>query len=150
MNRYVFVLNNPLRYVDPDGLEETDAWGRLTKDEQDLVSQKFILTGNRTAQQIFNDLVTVKGDAEQTSVNIASVQNFLVAVGAAKNSEVWQQIAFIEKVTALPPGAPPDVVQSSAIEVTVKEKGRFLNALGDAGFSIRVRLVPGLRYCDSH
>src|SRR5205814_7043328 len=34
MNRYVFVLNNPLRYVDPDGLKEKDPWDQLNDEER--------------------------------------------------------------------------------------------------------------------
>lgn len=47
----------------------------------------------------------------------------------------------------------PDVVQSSAIQVTVKEKGAFLDALGKAGFSInsvRDKLVAFYQGDENH
>ena len=32
-NRYTYVLNNPLRYIDPDGLSAEDPWSSLTDQE---------------------------------------------------------------------------------------------------------------------
>lgn len=43
MNRFVFVLNNPLRYIDPDGLKEKTAWEQLTEDEQKIIAQKLTI-----------------------------------------------------------------------------------------------------------
>ena len=40
MNKYVYVLNNPLQYVDPDGLVDIPAWNKLKKSlRKDLVKR---------------------------------------------------------------------------------------------------------------
>src|SRR5262249_57191353 len=39
-NRYVYVWNNPLRYVDPDGLDAQDPWGSLTDEERRKLASK--------------------------------------------------------------------------------------------------------------
>jgi RHS repeat-associated protein len=40
LNKYVYVLNNPLRYIDPDGLAEIPPWGSLNNDlQQDLLKR---------------------------------------------------------------------------------------------------------------
>jgi RHS repeat-associated protein len=42
MNRFVFCLNNPLRYVDPDGLKEKTPWQMLTRDERAEITPKLV------------------------------------------------------------------------------------------------------------
>ncbi len=41
-NHFVFVLNNPLRYVDPDGLQERSAWEQLTEDGRNILAVKLV------------------------------------------------------------------------------------------------------------
>ncbi len=137
MNRYTYVLNNPLRYVDPNGLQEKDAWDQLTDAERKAIASKLQLKKGETARGAFNNLVTVSGDNTATAANVQSVQNFIAQAGGLKNSETWQQISAITKVT--PQGqAPLDINkgmldstgrQSSDLEITVADKGKFLTAL---------------------
>lgn len=107
MNRYVFVINNPLRYIDPYGLEPSDPWGLLTEEEQNIVSPKLSRQklGNRleTDQEAFNRLVTVldkdgKVNNQVTADNLLTVLNFIEDAGGYDNSPVWQQISSIESV----------------------------------------------------
>ena len=60
MNRYAYVLNSPLRYIDPDGLEENDAWSQLSDEERKALQNKLELKKGETVQQAFNRLVTVE------------------------------------------------------------------------------------------
>src|SRR5437762_5866190 len=39
-NRYTYVLNNPLKYVDPDGLDAKNPWEDLTDKERELLAAK--------------------------------------------------------------------------------------------------------------
>jgi hypothetical protein len=134
MNRYAYVLNNPLKYIDPDGLEAKDAWDQLTNAQQKALEGKLELKKGETTRQAFDRLVTVGDDSTATAANIESVQNFVAQAGGLTNSETWQQITAITKVT---PGAsdlsePVDNSsrrESSNIEIKVADKNKFFDAL---------------------
>jgi len=135
-NRYTFVLNNPLRYVDPDGLKEKNPWDQLTDEERKALAAKLTTVKDankitkkelKAAGQKFNDLVTVKGNAQATADNIATAQNFVQNFsqgGPASQNAVYQQIDQIKRI------------ERSAIEVTVRDKDQFLAALSNAGYAV--------------
>ena len=115
MNRYVFVLNNPLRYVDPDGLKETDPWNQLSEEEQNIIAKKLVIGKGQTAQQVFNKLAVNSGNATEA---VAAIKNLIDIVGGHSKSAVWQQITSINQITG---------GEHSLIHVTVGDK--FLDAL---------------------
>ena len=136
MNRYVFVLNNPLRYVDPDGLKEKNPWDQLEDWQRRALAPKLtqVKDGNKlsnkelkAAGQRFNDLVTVKGNAQATADNIATAQNFVqnfVQGTPPQQNAVYQQIDQIQ------------AIGRSTVEVTVKNKDQFLAALSKEGYAV--------------
>jgi RHS repeat-associated protein len=146
MNRFVFVLNNPLKYVDPDGLKEKSPWEQLSDEERRLLAPKLITVKDASkltakdlasAGKAFNSLVTVEGDAQATATNIAAVQDFVTAAGGYKNSKVWQDITKIVQVAFQgPPPAGDYPVQSSEIHVIVADKKNFLADLQHEGYAV--------------
>ena len=135
-NRYTFVLNNPLRYVDPDGLKEKNPWDQLTDEERKALAPKLTTVKDadkitkkelKAAGQKFDNLVTVKGDAQATADRIATAQNFVANFsqgGPANQNAVYQQINSIE------------AIGRSTVEVTVQNKDQFLTALSNAGYAV--------------
>ena len=87
MNRYVYVINNPLRYLDPDGLDKVDGsdpWSRLTTKEQLALAPKLTTVQEgyvpnkeqlASARAVFNQKVTAYNedrsavDLKQTATN---------------------------------------------------------------------------------
>jgi RHS repeat-associated protein len=136
MNRYTFVLNNPLRYVDPDGLKQKAPWDQLNEEEKRALAPKLIKVKDpnkittkelKTAGQKFNNLVTVKGNAQATADRIATAKNFVQNFskgGPASQNAVYQQIDQIKRIGV------------SAVEVTVRDKDQFLTALANAGYAV--------------
>ncbi len=106
-NRFLYVINNPLRYVDPSGMQEKDAWSQLNGDEQQAIRGKLIhgtVTENgqkrrETDQEAFNRLAqrSTNGSAEQVTQFVTGIQNFIDNAGGHENSTVWQAINHIEK-----------------------------------------------------
>jgi RHS repeat-associated protein len=125
-NRYTYVLNNPLKYVDPDGLDAKNPWADLTDKERELLASKLTtVTGEdqmKAAQEAFNKLVTAgtKND-QQIANNVASVQNFVGSLGG--DSKVWNQVQSIDKETVTGDGL------QSSINFTVKDRDAFIGAL---------------------
>ncbi len=52
-NKYVYVLNNPLRNVDPDGLAEIPVWEKLSKELQEDLAKR--LGGTKNAKDVWNN-----------------------------------------------------------------------------------------------
>jgi RHS repeat-associated protein len=102
-NRFVYVLNNPLRYIDPEGLQVKSPWDQLTAEERRILTSKLVsVKGKITAKDLsaagkkFNDLF--KGlSKEQISVGVTGFKNFIDNMGGHSNSKVWQGISSIEK-----------------------------------------------------
>lgn len=136
-NRYTYVLNNPPRYVDPDGLNAKDAWSQLTEEEQKIISTKLerkeipaggLQTRLEQPQEAFNRLFT-GATAEETTALVFGVKNFIDAAGGHSNSEVWQQIGVID-------GARVTANDSAAITFRVDDSKKFLAALRRSGFEV--------------
>lgn len=110
MNRYVYVNNNPLRYIDPDGLEANDPWSQLTPEEQMMLVAKLITVQEgkpisseqlKEAGKVFNRLVTAYTpdflvDSKQTAANVASMKAFVAELGS--NKEAWAEVSKIEEL----------------------------------------------------
>jgi hypothetical protein len=129
-NRFVYVLNNPLRYVDPDGMQEKDAWSQLTEEEQKIIEAKLKLEKGQTAQKVFNNRFTGK-NAQETAALVTSVKNLIDNAGGHSNSEVWQQIQSIDGgwVDQKNP-------EAAALQISVKNSQDFLTALGKNGYDV--------------
>ncbi len=134
MNRYVYVINNPLRYIDPNGLDAEDPWSSLTKEEQLLLASKLTTVKDGyvpTKEQLaaagaaFNEkvkAVTKNGlDVKQTMINVASVKAFVAQLGS--NKQAWAQVDKIDQVQAQGAG------EVAVITFTVKNHDAFMGAL---------------------
>ena len=132
MNRYTFVLNNPLRYVDPNGLKEKTAWEQLTDEDRKVLASKLVTVNDpnkltkaelKSAGDTFNKLIGT-GSAKEISERVLTAQNFIDTVGGRENSAVWQQLDSIQGIGNI------------SVTVDVKNKGEFLGALQSSGFVV--------------
>jgi RHS repeat-associated protein len=134
-NRYTYVLNNPLKYIDPDGLDAQNPWNDLSDEERKRLASKFTTVkdaSNPTAEestaagQAFNNTVQVVNkdgsiNEELTNSNVASVQNFVTSLSG--DSNVWNQITSIDKVGSRGNG------RQSDINFSVRDREDFFDAL---------------------
>jgi hypothetical protein len=132
-NRYTYVLNNPLKYVDPNGLDAHNPWADLTDEEKKLLASKLTtVTGKdqmKAAQTAFNNMVTVTNkdgslNENLTDTKTASVKNFVDSLGG--DSKVWNQVQSVDLVTARGDGKQADV------NFTVKDHDAFIGALKES------------------
>ncbi len=141
MNRYTFVLNNPLRYVDPDGLKDKDPWDQLEDYERRALASKLTQVKDadnitkkelKAAGEKFNNLTKVYNsdgtiNTQATADNVATAQNFVqnfIQGSPPNQNPVYQQINTIE------------AIGRSTVEVTVKDKDQFLGALANQGYAV--------------
>jgi len=162
MNRYVYVVNNPLRYIDPNGLDgedQSDPWSRLTKKEQLMLAPKLTTVQEgyvpndkqlAVAGQVFNDKVTAKNadgsvDFNQTTTNVASLKAFVAELGS--NKQAWAQVDKIGEVRAQGDGKVADITftakNNDAFISALKNDPRFRYRESDAGHidSFRLRTI---------
>src|SRR5262245_23983313 len=92
-NRYAYVSNSPLRYVDPDGREQAV----IVNDRTYMGGVDSMSAGNEQARdQVFNVLVTAVG------IGTAGASGF--AAGGARQAAKEVVIEVFENVTGLPVG----------------------------------------------
>ena len=134
-NRYTYVLNNPLKYIDPDGLDAQNPWNDLSDEERKRLASKFTTVKDASnptteeltaAGQAFNNKVQVTNkdgsvNEELTNSNVASVQNFVTSLSG--DSNVWNQITSIDKVSTTGNG------RQSDINFSVRNREEFFDAL---------------------
>jgi RHS repeat-associated protein len=133
LNRYTYALNNPLKYVDPTGLDAQNPWGGLDEETRRRLAAKLTSVADPikvTAKELsaagtaFNKLVQVtkdgKLDVEATNTKIGTVQNFVDSLG--HDSQIWDQVKSITGVNLQGNGRQGDV------EFTVSNRNAFENA----------------------
>jgi len=129
MNRYTFVLNNPLRYVDPDGMDGVAAWDQLSDEYRRALASKLIKVQNsnkitstelKHAGEVFNKRYG-QGSAQEVSDRVNTIMNFVDKIGGLNGSGAWNQIASIGPIGR------------NTVDITVKDRGEFLDALEAQG-----------------
>lgn len=139
-NRYTFVLNNPLRYIDPDGMKPRNPWDQLTAEEKKIITPKLTISKGQTARQVFNNLATVKDakgrvDRQATQDKITTIKNFIDSAGGHGNSEVWQQVKTINSIDLGRNASDPSKTEGR-VTVTVVNKDKFLEVAGRNGYDV--------------
>lgn len=137
-NKYVFVLNNPLRYIDPDGLAEVPTWDKLDKKLQEDLAIKL----GKDAQKIWN------GWSNDQRQNLLNARAVLIETG------LWNRVCAV---------AYGQIKQDSryGVEFTADNKGYALaftvegqnsvdqyKALEKAGFTPMINLNHPEHYDD--
>ena len=138
LNRYTFVLNNPLRYVDPDGLKERTPWELLTPEERKIITPKIVVQKGQTVAEAFNVMATVKDangrvDQQGTADKVTTIQNFIDSAGGHSNSAVWQQIKTVDSINLQPNESDPGKIEGR-VTVGVAKYGEFLDVLARSGY----------------
>jgi RHS repeat-associated protein len=153
-NRFIYVVNNPLKYVDPTGMEGTP-WDMLTEKEQELIASKLKLDPKlkgkeriEAAKTAFNKMVEYAVDhAVRNPPNdggtigdnllnagikntgpsevVAAYKSLIYNMGGHNNSDVWKAIDYIG-------GAWIGKSNGVGIAVYAKE-GNFLDVLRKSG-----------------
>jgi uncharacterized protein RhaS with RHS repeats len=141
LNRYVYVLNNPLRLIDPLGLDPEDPWSQLTARQQSAlisklsyhsVDDKKAKGGRRieTSQEAFNRLVGAGGASKEVIADrVATIQNFIAAAGGYQRSDQWLAIETITKVG----------INTVEVGGSKQNSDFFLNALEAERYQIKGR-----------
>jgi RHS repeat-associated protein len=148
-NRFVYVVNNPLKFVDPTGLSGTP-WDLLTKKEQKLIATRLDIDQNlrgrarrSAAKAAFNkmaqDAVDYSADHLATNdaerLNIRSLGGVAFAYGIKSlihnsggdvNSAVWQQISGLQ-------GGWIGGHLDANFSLRIGDETKFLNALSASG-----------------
>ncbi|HWC78142.1 MAG TPA: hypothetical protein VG778_11800 [Blastocatellia bacterium] len=129
--------------VYPYILEDRTPWAKLTEWEKALLVPKLIQSVEQSergdyepAAARFDELVSVEGDEGKTLTNLVTVQNFIAAMGGHSGGDAWDEIVSFEAVNALGAGQPPEEVQSSSLEICVRDRRAFLKALSREGFVV--------------
>jgi RHS repeat-associated protein len=78
-NKYVYVLNNPFRYTDPNGLAEVPIWDKLSKELQNDLAKRL----GKDAQKTWDNM---SSDQRQRILNARA---FLIA------SNLWDSVSSI-------------------------------------------------------
>jgi RHS repeat-associated protein len=96
-NRFILVVNNPLKYVDPTGMRGESAWDRLTKKERRLIGSILIRERHgrhtETAKEAFNRLLGKKlSGADQVDNVVAAMRTMLDVTGARSDGPIWQRL----------------------------------------------------------
>jgi hypothetical protein len=124
-NRYSFVLNNPLRYVDPDGMM-AEPWDQLTSEQQEKIASKLNIQQGQTAQQAFNGLFNDRSQ-EETAAIITGLQLALDEIPS--DSKLWDQISTFD-------GGWMKKDESVGLVFSVKNDEAFLNAARESGYVV--------------
>jgi len=106
---------------------------RISAAERKALEGKLERQEGETFEEAFSRLVS-GADETTTAANIQSVRNFIAQAAGTKNSNIWQQITAITKVT---PGAfdlfapveDSSRRESSHLELKVADKNKFFDAL---------------------
>jgi RHS repeat-associated protein len=137
-NKYVFVLNNPLRYVDPDGLAEVPTWENLDKKLREDLAKRLGKDAEKTWNGWSND----------------QRQNLLNARAVLIESGLWNKVCAV---------AYGEIKQDSryGVQFTADNKGYALaftveaqtwpdqyKVLADAGFTPMINLNHPENYDD--
>jgi RHS repeat-associated protein len=138
LNRYTFVLNNPLRYVDPDGLKERTPWELLSPEERKIITPKIVVAKGQTVAQAFNAMATVKDanghvDQQGTADKVTTIQNFIDSAGGHSNSAVWQQIQTINSIDLQSNESDPSKIEGR-VTVGVANYSKFVDILARNGY----------------
>jgi hypothetical protein len=126
-NRYTFVVNNPLRYVDPSGMEAEEPWNQLNKEQQERIASKLNIKQGQTAQEAFNGLFKDRSEKE-TSAIITGLQLALEEIPS--NSKVWDQIGTFEG------GWMDAKSEDVGLVFSVKNDEAFLTAARESGYAV--------------
>jgi len=141
-NRFVFVLNNPLRYVDPDGMQGKDAWSQLTEEEQKIIASKLHRKKKETDQQAFNRIMGEgNATAEQIATKVILTKNLIDSAGGHTNSAVWQEIKTVD-------GAWVDNKGGGGVILHVNNRDTFLETLKNNGFDVNAKYEAVARQVD--
>jgi RHS repeat-associated protein len=135
-NRFAYVLNNPLRYIDPDGMQTTSPWLQLTDEERKILTPKLQLqektlpNGKKrteTPQEAFERVIGPGSDKE-IAERVVAVSNAIDIAGGHSNSAIWQQIKSLD-------GLYGD--KGITVVFTVSKTGKdFLDTLGNNNYLV--------------